>query len=195
MSISSVGGPVADYSTPAAPATANVAASAAPATVPASDSAPAAPASSRPSTTVTLSDGREIEVEVVMYTGKVTSMPMSVASAPQLFVQADKDHDGKLSLDEFTDQLKRVGVSADEAKTMFQSFNKSKGKEMSIDDFVDGVVATNAAGNSAYQNLYVSYTAGADGKYDMGVDAAYMAQGASTAAAYWAKHPELQRRS
>lgn len=197
MSISSVGGPAADYSTPAAPASAGDPTSTAPATAPASatDSTPAVSAPSRPSTTVTLSDGREIEVDVVMYTGKITSMPMSVASAPQLFVQADKDHDGKLSLDEFTDQLKRVGVNADEAKTMFQSFNKSKGKEMSIDDFVDGVVATNAGGNSAYQDLYVSYTAGVDGKYDMGVDAAYMAQGASTAAAYWAKHPELQRRS
>jgi hypothetical protein len=195
MSISSVGGPAADYSNPTAAATGSDATGAALAAAPAADSAPAAPAPSRPSTTVKLSDGREIEVDVVMYTGKVTSMPMSVASAPQLFVQADKDGDGKLSLDEFTDQLKRVGVSADEAKTMFQSFNKSKGKEMSIDDFVDGVVATNAGGNSVYQNLYVSYTAGADGKYDMGADAAYMAQGASTAAAYWAKHPELQRRS
>lgn len=195
MSISSLGGPAADYSTPAAPANTNEAASATPTSAPAADSTPAAPAPARPSTTVTLSDGREIEVDVVMYTGKVTSMPMSVASAPQLFVQADKDHDGKLSLDEFTDQLKLVGVSADEAKTMFQNFNKSKGKEMSIDDFVDGVVATNAGGSSAYQDLYVSYTAGTDGKYDMGVDAAYMAQGASTAATYWAKHPELQRRS
>lgn len=193
MSISSVSGPAADYSTPAAPAPASDTASAAPQVAPAPDPASAAPA--RPSTTVTLSDGREIEVDVVMYTGKVTSMPMSVASAPQLFVQADKDRDGKLSLDEFTDQLKRVGVSADEAKTMFQSFNKSKSKEMSIDDFVDGVVATNTGGSSVYQDLYLSYTAGADGKYDMGVDAAYMAQGVSTASAYWAKHPELQRRS
>jgi len=142
-----------------------------------------------------MSDGREINVDVVMYTGKMSSMPMSVASAPQLFVQADKDHDGKLSLDEFTDQLKRVGVSADDAKKMFQSFNKSNGSEMSIDDFVNGVVATNAGGSSVYQDLYLSYTAGTDGKYDMGVDAAFMAQGASTAQAYWTKHPELQRRS
>jgi len=97
-----------------------------------------------------MSDGREINVDVVMYTGKMSSMPMSVASAPQLFVQADKDHDGKLSLDEFTDQLKRVGVSADDAKKMFQSFNKSNGSEMSIDDFVNGVVATNAGGSSVY---------------------------------------------
>lgn len=195
MSISSLGGPAADYPTPAAPVTGSDSVSTGPATAAVADSTPAMPPAARPSTTVTLSDGREIEVEVVMYTGKVSSMPMSVASAPQLFVQADKDQDGKLSLDEFTDQLKRVGVNADDAKKLFQSFNKSKGSEMSIDDFVDGVVATNAGGSSVYQDLYASYTSGADGKYSMQVDAAYMAQGASTAAAYWTRHPELQRRS
>ncbi|MDB6145166.1 MAG: hypothetical protein JWP80_4210 [Pseudomonas sp.] len=191
MSISSVGSSAADYSTPAAPATgSNDAASAAP--DPAASQPPAAPAPS-PSTTVTLSDGTVSNV--VLYSGKMTSMPMSVAAAPQLFFAADKDHDGKLSLDEFTNQMKRVGMTSDEAKQLYQQFNKSKGKELSIDDYVDGVVATNTSGSSAFQDVYLSYTSGKDGKYDMAVDNAFMAQGASTAAAYWAKHPELQRRS
>jgi hypothetical protein len=190
MSISSVGSSAADYSTPAAPATSIDADSAA---ADAATSQPSAAPASSPATTVTLSDGTVSNV--VLYTGKMTSMPMSVAAAPQLFFAADKDHDGKLSLGEFTDQMKRAGMTSDQAKQLYQQFNKSKGKELSIDDYVDGVVATNTSGNSAFQDVYLSYTSGTDGKYDVNVDNAFMAQGASTAAAYWAKHPELQRRS
>jgi hypothetical protein len=60
--------------------------------------------------------------------------------------------------------------------------------------FVKGVVATNAKGNSVFQNLLTSYTSGADGKFSPAAFDAFMAQGASVATQYWTAHPELQQR-
>lgn len=146
-----------------------------------------------PSSVVTLSDGTVSEVST--YSGKLSSMPMSVATAPEIFVQGDADHDNSLSLDEFTQQMKKVGVSSDVAAKLFDDINVSKNTKLSLDDFVKGVVATNAKGNSVFQDLYVMYTAGKDGKFSFEASAAFMAQGAAVAQQYWSQHPELQQRS
>jgi Ca2+-binding EF-hand superfamily protein len=149
---------------------------------------------STPSPATTVVWGERPASEISLYTGTVSSLPISVTAAPQLFVQADKDHDNALSLEEFKNQLKRVGVSSEAATQLFNSLNTSKGKNLSLDDFVNGVVSTNKAGNSVFQDLYVSYTTDEDGKFDMAIFNSLMAQGESVAGQYWAKHPELQRR-
>lgn len=162
------------------------------------DSTPSIPASSgstepQPSTTVTLSDGTVSEVST--YTGKLSSMPMSVATAPEIFVQGDTDHDNSLSLQEFTQQLNRVGVSSDAAAKLFDEINTSKNANLSLDDFVNGVVAANKKGNSVFQDLFTLYTSDQNGKSSLEAFNTFMAQGAAVANQYWTEHPELQRRS
>lgn len=151
------------------------------------------PVEPKPSTVVTLGDGTVSEVST--YTGKLSSMPMSVATAPEIFVQGDADHDNSLSLNEFTQQMKRVGVSSDAAAKLFEELNVSKTKNLSLDDFVKGVVSTNAKGSSVFQDLYVLYTSDKDGKFSPEAEKSFIAQGAMVAQQYWTKHPELQRRS
>jgi Ca2+-binding EF-hand superfamily protein len=186
MSISSVGPAAATYTAVGPQSSTDESPAATP-------PAPAPSDTTRPSTTVTLSD-RSVSEIVPAYLDKTKSMPMSVAAAPQLFAQADANHDNTLSLEEFTDQLKRVGVNSDAAKQLFDSINSSKGNKLSIDDFVNGVVATNAKGNGVFQDLLSSYTSDADGKFSVGAFDSFMAQGASVANQYWAEHPELQQR-
>jgi len=183
MSITGLGSSAASYVAPSAPK---------------SDESPANPVFTEeghdtvPSTLVTLGGGGVSEVSV--YSGKLGSIPMSVTAAPELFVQADKDNDNELSLEEFTEQLKQVGVSAENAEKLFDSINVSKGKKLSIDDYVNGV-ASNSNGTSAFQALFASYTSDKNGKFSIEAFAAFKAQGASVASRYWAQHPELQQRS
>lgn len=159
----------------------------------ASTPAKSVPSEPQPSTVVTLSDGSVSEVST--YSGKLSSMPMIVATAPEIFVQGDADNDNALSLEEFTEQLKRVGVSSDAAAKLFDEINTSKSSGLSIDEFVKGVVATNAKGDSVFQDLYSFYTSDESGKYSPEAFDSFMAQGATVARQYWAEHPELQQRS
>jgi Ca2+-binding EF-hand superfamily protein len=159
----------------------------------ASTTAKSVPSEPQRSTVVTLSDGSVSEVST--YSGKLSSMPMSVATAPEIFVQGDADHDNVLSLEEFTKQLKRVGVSSDAAAKLFDEINTSKSSGLSIDEFVKGVVATNAKGDSVFQDLYSLYTSDQSGKYRPEAFDSFIAQGATVARQYWAEHPELQQRS
>lgn len=147
----------------------------------------------RPSTTVTLTNGSVSEVNA--YTGALNGTPLSITASPQLFVQADKNNDLSLSLEEFTDQMARIGVSQDDAAQLFDSINVSRNAKLSLDDFVTGVAATNAQGNDVFQKLYMSYISHQDGTFDERLLSAFMDKGASVAAQYWGAHPDLQRRT
>lgn len=184
MSITGLGSSAASYVAPSPPK---------------SDESPATPDlitdgnATIPSTLVTLSGG--IASEVSVYSVQPSGTPMSVTAAPELFVQADKDNDSELSLEEFTEQLKQVGVSAENAAKLFDSINTSKSKNLSLEDYVNGVASSNSNDNSVFQALFVSYTSDKDGQFSVEAFKAFRAQGASVASQYWAQHPELQQRS
>jgi hypothetical protein len=186
MSISGLGSSTAAFTAVPAPSNDEPAAAAVVAPTP-DETSPAA--------IVTLSENTIPDIsQYSVYTGTVRSMPMSVAAAPQLFAEADTNHDNSLSLEEFTEQLKLVGVSTDAAAQLFDNLNKSKSDTLSIDDFVNGVVSTNAKGNQVFQDLYSFYTSDEAGKFSMDAFDSFMAQGANVADHYWALHPELQQR-
>lgn len=88
--------------------------------------------------------------------GVANVRPMSVAWAPETFVQADADSNNGLTSDEFAQELSRDGVVADVAKKLFESFDKSKDGRLSMNEFVDGVAADNASGSSTFQDLAAS---------------------------------------
>jgi hypothetical protein len=146
-----------------------------------------------PATLVTLSDGTNSEVSV--YSVKLKMVPMSVAMAPQLFVQGDLDGDSSLSRNEFAEQLKRVGVDDDHADQLFDEFNHSKGDALSLDDYVKGIIADNEGGNDIFQQLFSMYTSGKSGGLDSDAFSLFTAAGASVASQYWLDHPEILPRS
>lgn len=149
--------------------------------------------SSTPSTSVTLSDGSVSEVSV--YSGNLKMVPMSVVTAPQLFVQGDIDGDNLLSRDEFATQLKLVGVNDVEAAQLFDEFSHSKSDALSLDDYVQGIIAANKQGNDVFQRLFSVYTSGKEGGLDQDAFPAFVAAGASLAAQYWRDHPGILPRS
>ncbi len=151
-----------------------------------------AAAESSPSAVVSL--GNTLPADIQLYTGKLSMIPMSSLTAPQIFVKTDQDGDGKINFKEFSEQLKRTGTSEAAAKVLFDSFKKSKGGTISLDDFVDGVVAANKNGSSVFQDLYSSYVSGSDGKFDIATSDAFMASGGSVVTDYFTRHPEMQRR-
>lgn len=171
------------------------------ATQPASQTAADTPPSStpqsettvRPSTTVTLSSG--VKAEVSVYSAGLSGTPMSVTSAPELFVQGDTDGNGSLSRDEFAKQLKRVGISDAQAGTIFDNFNSSKNAEMTLDDYVQGIMKSDKETSKVFQALFASYTSNANSQFNTQEFMKFKSQGASVAAKYWQSHPEIQQRS
>jgi hypothetical protein len=145
-----------------------------------------------PSTIVTLGSGNVAEVSV--YSGKLSSVPMSSASAPELFVQADSDGNGSLSREEFARQLKRVGADDAKATALFDSFNTSKNAELTLDDYVKTVTSSDTDTRNLFQSLFASYTTDESGNFSIQEFANFKSQGAAVAAEYWHAHPGLQQR-
>lgn len=119
---------------------------------------------------------------------------MSSASAPELFVQADSDGNGSLSLDEFASQLKRVGVDGTKATALFDSFNASKNAELTLDDYVKAVTGSDAQTRNLFQSLFASYTTDQSGNFSVQEFTHFKSQGAAVASEYWHAHPGLQQR-
>jgi hypothetical protein len=139
------------------------------------------------STVVTLSNGQTANVD--SNSAIVSSTPLAVAWAPQLFSEADVDGDGKLTSSEFADQLKRVGVSAAEAQKMFSSFDTSKDGTVSLAEFVQGVQVNISSGSTIYSQLAGSYISGQGGGNDAQSINQFLANGASEAEKYWSMRP------
>lgn len=147
----------------------------------------------KPSTIVTLGQGSISEVSV--YSDTLSSIPLSLASAPELFVQADTNGNGSLSRDEFASQLKRAGVDRRKATAMFDSFNVSKKAELTLNDYVMAIRGSDTETRNVFQNLFTSYTTDQTGQFSTQQFASFKAQGAAVADQYWHAYQELQQRS
>ncbi|WP_295996998.1 EF-hand domain-containing protein [Rugamonas sp.] len=185
MSISSIGGSTAAYT--------NIANNSASAKAAAKDAAAPAPADDQPaSTIVTLSNGQTSKV----VEGDVNSLiatPLTIAWAPETFVQGDTDRNQSLNATEFATQLKRVGVSAETAQKLFASFDTSKDGTLSIDEFVQGVKANYASGDTLFTKLVDSYTTDASGKVDDAATDRFLSQGLAVANQYAITSGERRR--
>jgi len=136
------------------------------------------------STVVTLSNGQTSTVTGGSET--LSGTPLSVAWAPQLFVQADADQDSKLSGGEFEALMKRVGVTTEAAQTLFNSFDASNDGSLSMSEFVQGVAATQASGNPVFDKVIDSYTVQQNGNLNQQAMQDFLSAGEAEAEKYWA---------
>lgn len=136
---------------------------------------------------------KKLEAPAGTTDGVANARPISVAWAPEIFVQADADGNNGLTSDEFAKELSRTGVDADVAKKLFDSFDKSKDGSLSMKEFVDGVTADNASdvdgvtgsgvtaasGGSTFQKLAESY------ETNDAVMTSFLNKGSAAADQYW----------
>lgn len=165
---------------------------------------PATPAAS-PSTIVTLSTDGSADGDDEMIPGHtyhfsngtvatvadpstVTSIPLSVAWAPQLLAKGDQNGDNKLDFKEFSGIVKLGGMSSDDAQKLFDTFKKGKDGTVSVDDFVSGVQAAEKSGNPIFTKAIGSFLNDANGQMMDGAYQQFMAQGSALATQYWAAH-------
>ena len=179
MSISGISSPIGSFVGHATEATKTLPAASDPASTD-SSGVGISPSSS----VVTLSNGQSSNVT----SGSVTlsGMPLAVAWAPQLFVQADADHDNKLTGTEFANLMKRGGMTTAAAQTLFQSFDLSNDGTLSMNEFVQGVAAVQASGNTAFGKVIDSYTTSQDGNLNQQSMQNFLSAGQSEAEKYWA---------
>lgn len=135
------------------------------------------------STTVTLSDGRQ-SVVTEGDVSQLKSMSLTLAWAPQMFVQGDTSRDENLTLDEFSQQLQRVGVTADAAKQLFNSFDTSTNGELSVMEFVEGLTRNYNSGDQLFTNLLNSYTHDKSGNLDAAATDSFLLKGEALAIKY-----------
>jgi Ca2+-binding EF-hand superfamily protein len=136
---------------------------------------------------VTLSNGHNTNV-INGDVSSLSAMPLTVAWAPQLFVQADANRDNQLTVGEFTDQLSRIGETADTAKALFSKFDTDDDGKLSIDEFVHGVQSNVATGGGAlFSRLIDFYTVNPNDKDDKQPLNDFLAAGLAVANAYWSK--------
>lgn len=115
-----------------------------------------------------------------------SSIPLSEAWAPQLFVRAG-GAGGKLDLDQFSKQLAIVGVDSARAKSMFKDFDASGDGSLSVDEYYEGIKAGGEKYKDLFQSLIDSYTRNADGSANEQKTNQFLAEGLALATKFWSR--------
>jgi Ca2+-binding EF-hand superfamily protein len=139
----------------------------------------------RPSTIVTLSEGTTSSVQPGTMK---SSMPLSEAWGPQLFVLADTNGDKSLNDSEFAELMNRIGMPSDQAEELFSLFDTTKENRLSIDEFVEGIKSSNSQGNSIFQNVIDTIICNPTGEVNESALQNFLKQGSSAAESYWSRH-------
>jgi hypothetical protein len=138
--------------------------------------------------TLTEEEGNEgVRLGIIKIGTDKSSMPLSEAWAPQLFVQAGGGND-KLDLSHFTQQLNRAGVSDAKAQIMFKTFDKSGDGSLSLDEYYAGIKAGGSQSTELFQQLIDTYTRNADGSANEAATNQFLAQGLAVATTFWSRH-------
>lgn len=139
--------------------------------------------------TLTVEEGNEgVRLGIIKVGVDKSSMPLSEAWAPQLFVQAG---DGKdLDLSHFVKQLNRAGVSDANAQIMFKTFDKSGDGSLSLDEYYAGIKSGGSQNTELFQRLIDTYTRNADGSVNDAATNQFLAQGLAVATAFWSRHSD-----
>jgi Ca2+-binding EF-hand superfamily protein len=116
--------------------------------------------------------------------GALVGTPLSIAWAPETFVQGDTNEDENLDVGEFSEQLKRIGVTSEDAQKLFSSFDTSSDGKLSIFEFVDGVTQSIKNGEKQFTDLVNSYTQDKSGHFDQVATKDFLDKGAALAAKY-----------
>lgn len=139
----------------------------------------------RPSTIVTLSDGTTSSVQPGTMK---SSMPLSEAWGPQLFVLADTNGDKNLDDSEFAELMNRIGMPSDQAKELFSIFDTMNKNSLTIDEFVQGIRTNNSQGNKIFQNVVDTIILNPSGEMNESALQDFLKQGAVAAESYWSRH-------
>lgn len=137
--------------------------------------------------TLTVEEGNEgVRLGIIKVGVDKSSMPLSEAWAPQLFVQAGGGKD--LDLSHFVKQLNRAGVSDANAQIMFKTFDKSGDGSLSLDEYYAGIKSGGIQNTELFQRLIDTYTRNADGSVNDTSTNQFLAQGLAVATAFWSRH-------
>ncbi|EJN34393.1 hypothetical protein [Pseudomonas sp. GM80] len=142
-------------------------------------------AKERPSTIVTLSDGTTSSVQPGTMK---SSMPLSEAWGPQLFVLADKNGDKDLNDSEFAELMNRIGMPSDQAKELFSTFDTMNKNSLTIDEFAQGIKSNNSQGKDIFQNVIDTIILNPTGEVNESALQDFLKQGAAAAESYWSRH-------
>ncbi|MEO8643486.1 EF-hand domain-containing protein [Pseudomonas sp.] len=137
--------------------------------------------------TLTVEEGNEgVRLGIIKVGVDKSSMPLSEAWAPQLFVQAGGGKD--LDLSHFVKQLNRAGVSDANAQIMFKTFDKSGDGSLSLDEYYAGIKSGGSQNTELFQRLIDTYTRNADGSVNDTATNQFLAQGLAVASRFWSRH-------
>ncbi|WP_460091720.1 EF-hand domain-containing protein [Pseudomonas sp. S2_E02] len=137
--------------------------------------------------TLTVDEGNEgLRLGILKLGTDKSSMPLSEAWAPQLFVQAGGGKD--LDRSHFVKQLNRAGVSDANAQIMFKTFDKSGDGSLSLDEYYAGIKSGGSQNTELFQRLIDTYTRNADGSVNDTSTNQFLAQGLAVATAFWSRH-------
>ncbi|WP_460143237.1 EF-hand domain-containing protein [Pseudomonas sp. S3_B08] len=137
--------------------------------------------------TLTVEEGNEgVRLGIIKVGVDKSSMPLSEAWAPQLFVQAGGGKD--LDRSRFVKQLNRAGVSDANAQIMFKIFDKSGDGSLSLDEYYAGIKSGGSQNTELFQRLIDTYTRNADGSVNDTATNQFLAQGLAVATAFWSRH-------
>lgn len=138
--------------------------------------------------TLTVEEGNEgVRLGIIKVGVNKSSMPLSEAWAPQLFVQAGGGSK-ELDISHFVKQLNRAGISDANAQIMFKTFDKSGDGSLSIDEYYAGIKSGGSQNTELFQRLIDTYTRNADGSVNDAATNQFLAQGLAVATAFWSRH-------